>query len=232
MKKLSIIIPVYNEMQTVEELIKRVISTSIDNYKKEIIVVNDGSTDKTGEILKDLASKYKFVLISHKENFGKGAAIRTGLKKVRGDYVLIQDADLEYNPEDYEKLLSVLSEGSCDVVYGSRNLDSSLSKRGYTIYYLGGRFLTSFMNLIVGTRLTDINTCYKLFPVKIFRELDIQSRGFEFCEEVTVKTHMLGYNIKEVPIRYNPRKFSEGKKIRFWNAIVSLWTIIKYRLRG
>lgn len=232
MKKLSIIIPVYNEEKTVKKLIEKVVSVSIPDFAKEIIVVNDGSTDQTKKLLREIKKKHAFIFLNHKDNLGKGAAIKSGLERVTGEYVLIQDADLEYNPEDYGKLLKKISKNGVDVVYGSRNLDNRLSKRGYFLYYLGGRFITLFMNLVVGTNLTDINTCYKLFSSEILKKLDIQSNGFEFCEEVTVKTHMLGYEIEEVPIYYNPRSFSDGKKIKFWNGFVSLWTIFKFRTQG
>lgn len=232
MKTLSIIIPVFNEEHTIEEILRRVFSVSLPNFSKQVIAINDGSTDSTKDTLKNIQSKYEFVLINHKENKGKGAAIKSGLQKVQGDFVLIQDADLEYDPEDYIKLLDKVSKSDVDVVYGSRNLDTSLSKRGYLFYYLGGRVLTLLTNLIVGTNLTDVNTCYKLFPTHILYEIGVESNGFEFCEEVTVKTHMLGYSIGEVVINYTPRKFSEGKKIRFKDGLKSLWTILKFRIKS
>lgn len=232
MRILSIIIPVYNEEETIEKIIQKIISTSIHNFSKQIIVIDDGSTDATGEILESIKDKYGYQLITHSQNKGKGAAIKSAVKEIQGDYVLIQDADLEYDPGDYIKLLNRISLDDVDVVYGSRNLDKSVSKRGYFFYYLGGRFLTFLTNILVGTDLTDVNTCYKLFPFEIFNEINIESDGFEFCEEVTIKTHMLGYRIGEVAITYSPRKFSEGKKIRFWNAFRSVSAIVKFKVKG
>ncbi|MDI6603376.1 MAG: glycosyltransferase family 2 protein [Patescibacteria group bacterium] len=225
MKKLSIIIPVFNEKETVREIIRLVIAAPILNYEKEIIVIDDGSTDGTEKILKSLKEKNGFLLLQHPKNLGKGAAIKTGLKKVTGDFVLIQDADLEYDPNDYQNLLNALDENS-PVVYGSRNLGKG--KRGYLFYLLGGRFLTAFLNIMFGSNLTDVNTGYKLFRADIIKNINLESNGFEFCEEVTAKILKSGYPIKEIPIHYYPRKFSEGKKIRFWDGLIGFWTIIKY----
>jgi len=196
--------------------------------KKEIIVVDDGSTDGTERVLKNLKKKYNFLLLQYSKNLGKGAAIKAGLKKVTGDFVLIQDADLEYDPSDYKSLLSALDQ-NFSVVYGSRSL--ARTKRGYFLYYLGGRFLASFFNLLFGSRLTDINTGYKLFRTDVIKNINIGSNGFEFCEEVTGKILKSGYLIKEIPINYYPRKFSQGKKVRFWDGLIAFWTIIKYRIK-
>ena len=228
MKKLSIIIPVFNEKGTVEEIIKRAIAAPVINYEKEIIVVDDGSTDGAEKILKSLKEKHNFLLLCHPKNLGKGAAIKTGLKKVTGDFVLIQDADLEYEPNDYQDLLSALDQNS-PVVYGSRNLGKT--KRGYFFFFLGGRFLTAFLNIMFGSNLTDINTGYKLFRTDIIKNINLESNGFEFCEEVTAKILKSGYSIKEIPIHYYPRKFSEGKKIQFWDGLIALLVIIKYRIK-
>lgn len=227
MTKLSIIIPVFNEKNTIEEILKRVTLAPVLDYKKEIVVVNDGSTDGTEKLLKNLNKEFNFILLRHAKNSGKGAAIKTALKKASGDLVLIQDADLEYNPEDYENLLRAFGKDS-PVVYGSRNLGKA--RRGYFLYFLGGRSLTFFLNLIFGSKLTDINTGYKLFRTDILKKIKLKSHGFEFCEEVTAKVLKLGYPIKEVPIHYYPRKFSQGKKLRFRDGIIALWTILKYRL--
>ncbi len=226
MKKLSIIIPAFNERATVEEILWRVANASTPNYKKEIIVVDDGSNDGTEIILEKLKTLFPFILLRHEKNIGKGAAIKTALKLVTGDAVLIQDADLEYDPNDYQKLLGVFGEET-RVVYGSRNLVKT--KRGYLFYFLGGKFLTAFLNVISGSSLSDINTCYKLFSRDVIERIGVQSNGFEFCEEVTVKVLKLGYKIKEVPISYYPRKFSEGKKIRFMDGIIAILTILKYK---
>lgn len=226
MKKLSIIIPAFNEKATVEEILRRVANAPTPNYQKEIIVVDDGSNDGTEIILEKLISVFPFVLLRHEKNMGKGAAIKTALKIITGDAVLIQDADLEYDPNDYQKLLETLSEKD-PVVYGSRNLVKI--KRGYFFYFLGGKFLTALLNTISGSNLSDINTCYKLFSRDVIKKIGVQSDGFEFCEEVTVKVLKLGYKIKEVPISYYPRKFFEGKKIRFTDGITAILTILKYK---
>lgn len=226
MKKLSIIIPAFNEKATVEELIKRVIDAPALDYQKEIIVVDDGSSDGTEMILERIESVFPFTLLRHEKNIGKGAAIKTALKFVTGDAVLIQDADLEYDPNDYEKLLLAFSDAT-PVVYGSRNLGNA--KRGYFFYFLGGRFLTALLNTFSGSNLSDINTCYKLFSRKIIEKIALQSDGFEFCEEVTAKVLKSGCSITEVPIRYYPRKFSEGKKIRFSDGLVAILAILKYK---
>lgn len=227
-KKLSIIIPVFNEKKTIRDIIKKVILAPVLDYKKEIIVIDDGSNDGTEEILKSLKEKYNFSLLRHSKNLGKGAAIRTGLKKVTGEVVLIQDADLEYDPSDYQVLLNAFDK-KFPVVYGSRNLKRK--NRGYFLNFLAGKFLTIFFNILFGSHLTDITTGYKLFKSDIIKNINLESKGFEFCEEVTAKVLRSGYSIKEVPIHYYPRKFSQGKKIRFFDGIIALFTILKYRIK-
>lgn len=229
MKKLSIIIPVFNESRTIVEIIKRVVLASTRDYEKEIIVVDDGSNDGTEKILEDLKKKFNFVLLRHPRNFGKGTGIKTALQKVSGEVVIIQDADLEYDPNDYQNLLKVFERGF-PVVYGSRNLKKK-TKRGYFLYFLGGKLLAAFCNLLFGSNLTDINTGYKLFRADLIKKIHLESSGFEFCEEVTAKILKSGYSIKEIPIHYYPRKFSQGKKINFWDGIIGLRTIIKYRIK-
>lgn len=226
--KLSIIIPVFNEEGTIEEIIRRCLKAETLGYEKEIIVVNDGSNDNTQKILKNLKEKFNFILLEHSRNLGKGAAIKSGLKKATGNLILIQDADLEYNPNEYQNLLKEVNQ-NFPIIYGSRNLGKS--KRGYFSYFLGGKLLTAFFNLLFGSNLTDLNTGYKLFRADIIKNLNLQSNGFEFCEEVTAKIFKAGFSIKEVPIDYYPRKFSEGKKVRFWDGLLGLWTIIRYRIK-
>jgi glycosyltransferase involved in cell wall biosynthesis len=227
MKKLSIIIPVFNEKETILEIIKRVMAVPVLDYEKEIIVVDDSSNDGTERILGNLKDASDFLLARHPHNLGKGAAVRTALEHVTGGVVVIQDADLEYNPDDYQKLLSAFGDGS-PVVYGSRNLEKT--GRGYWLNFWGGRFLTALLNMMFGSKLTDINTGYKLFRADIIKNLNLASNGFEFCEEVTAKILKSGYPIKEVPIHYHPRKFSEGKKIKFKDGFIGIWTIVKYRI--
>lgn len=225
--KLSIIIPVYNEKRTIEEVLKRVEQASTLNYEKEIIVVDDCSSDGTSDILEKLKKKFNFVLVRHDKNYGKGKAIKTGLKKVTGNFVLIQDADLEYDPNDYENLLKLADKRV--VVFGSRNINPT--GKGYPHYVLGVKILTFLFNLLFKSKLTDIYTCYKLFPANLIKSIPFESSGFEFEAEISARILKRGYQIKEVPIRYYPRKFKEGKKIRPSDGLKGLWTIIKFTLR-
>lgn len=222
MKTLSIIIPVYNEENTITGILRQVTAVNLGLIQKQIIAVDDGSTDKTAEILKKLSSGY--LILRHEKNLGKGAAIKTALPHLRGEYTIIQDADLEYDPADWPKLLAALDKNTA-AVYGSRNLGPAL--RGYSHYYFGGRFLTWLTNFLFQSRLTDINTGYKLFQTDLLKSLKFKSRGFEFCEEVTCKILKRGGSIKEVPIAYHPRTFKEGKKISWKDGLIGIWTIIK-----
>lgn len=223
MRVLSIIIPVFNEEQTIDQILRQVEGISLDNVWKEVIVVDDGSTDQTRKILKNWEPK--FTVLYHDRNRGKGSAVKTALSLTHGDYVIIQDADLEYDPRDWLRLLKIMEEEKAAAVYGSRNLGPT--GRGYLAFYWGGRLLTRLMNLLFRSRLTDINTGYKLFRTDILKSLNLQSRGFEFCEEVTAKLLKQKYVIKETPISYAPRTFKEGKKITSWDGLVGIWTIFK-----
>src|SRR3989344_3489154 len=210
--KLSIIIPVYNEKKHLPALLKKVEKASLPGIEKEIVIVDDFSTDSTRDFLKKL-KKHKVVF--HDRNIGKGAAIRTGIKHCTGDIILIQDADLEYDPEDYKKLIKPFIKNNADVVYGSRY--SSVEKgRGkikyYMSYYLGGKFLTVLANLLYNAKIKDEATCYKVFRSDVLKGINLKCRRFEFCPEVTAKVRKKGYTIVEVPISYYPRKISEGKK--------------------
>lgn len=228
MKKLSIIIPVLNEELTLEKVLEKVNQAPVLNYQKEIIVVNDGSIDRTQEILESLKDKFNLIILKHKKNRGKGRALRTGLKKTTGQAVIIQDADLEYNPNDYQNLLNAF-ERTNSIVYGSRNI--SPKRRGYSHYVAGVWFLTLVNNLLFGSKLTDVYTCYKLFPTDLINSLNLESKGFEIEAEVTAKVLKKGYDIKEVAVSYNPRKFNEGKKIRFRDGLKGLWMMIKCRVK-
>lgn len=223
---LSIIIPVFNEKATVEEIIKRVMVAPALQYGKEIIVVDDGSSDGTGKMLENLREKSNFILLQHPKNLGKGAAIKTALKRATGDTVIIQDADLEYDPMDWPRLLKELDEPRTMVVYGSRNI--SPDKRGYPHHVLGINFLTFLANVLLGSRLTDVYTCYKLFRSSLIKTIPFESRGFEFEAEITARILKRGIAIKEVPIHYCPRRFKDGKKIRLLDGFIGIWTIIKY----
>jgi len=225
--KLSIIVPVFNEKNTIKEIIEKIENVSLP-IEKEIIVVDDGSSDGTEEILRQLKEKFNFILIRHPKNQGKGAAIKTGFSFSAGDFILIQDADLEYDPNDYPILIKPLLENNVSVVYGSRNLLKN--PRFSTKYYFGGRLLTFIFNLLFGTKLTDINTGYKVFRKDVFKSIRLREDDFAFCEEVTCKITKKDYKIKEVPIHYLPRSFRDGKKIRWWrDGFRGLYVIIKYR---
>lgn len=225
--KISIIVPIYNEKSTLLKVLKRIEGVNIGNIGKEIILVDDCSTDGTRNVLKGLGNKYR--IFYHKQNQGKGGALRTGFKQADGDFILIQDADLEYDPKDYSKLLEPLLKDEADIVYGSRNLKKN--PRFRQIYYLGSLFLTSLNNILYGTRLTDLYTCYKVFKNSVFKKISIKSNGFEFEAEITAKALKRGYKIKEVPITYRPRSIKEGKKINWKDAIKGFWAIVKYRFK-
>lgn len=225
--KLSIIVPVFNEFATIGRIIDRIASVNLLDFDREIIIVDDFSTDGTRDFLEKIAGKY--IVIFHDKNVGKGGAIKTALTRASGEAIIIQDADLEYDPADIQKLIGAMKKTNADAVYGSRNLGKS--KRGYWLFYLGGRFLTFFLNLIMGSSLTDINTGYKLFKTNVLKNLNIESDGFEFCEEVTVKLVKKKYRIVEVPINYSPRTFEEGKKIFATDGIKGILAIMKYVIK-
>ncbi|MCX6723592.1 MAG: glycosyltransferase family 2 protein [Candidatus Staskawiczbacteria bacterium] len=225
--KLSIIIPVFNEEKTIQEVIKRIADVSL-HVEKEIIIVDDCSTDKTLDILTSLKGKIDFKLLEHKINQGKGVAIKTGLGAVSGDFILIQDADLEYDPKDYPALIEPFLVGDTDIVYGSRNMIKN--PRSSNLYFWGGRLISFFFNFLYGANVSDINTGYKVFKKGILESLDLKEKRFSFCEEVTCKALRKGYKIKEVPIHYYPRSFQDGKKIRWWReGPKSILAMLKYR---
>lgn len=220
--KLSVIIPVYNERENLLKVIEKVEKVPIE---KEIIAIDDCSTDGSREILKNLENRIK--VIYHSKNQGKGMAIRSGLKRVSGDLVIIQDADLEYNPQDYLKLLPPIMEGKAEVVYGSRFLGEP--KNFSFLFYWGNRFLTLITNLLYGSHLTDMETCYKLFKTRILKNLNLKAKGFEFEPEITAKLLRRHIPIYEAPISYQGRRYSGGKKITWRDGFPALWTLIKYR---
>ncbi|MGV8142531.1 MAG: glycosyltransferase family 2 protein [Candidatus Pacearchaeota archaeon] len=229
MKKISIIIPAYNEEKTIDKVIKSVLSVKIPNYSKEIIIVNDASIDSTQRIIDYYTKKKKIRGIQHKKNLGKGAAIVSASKILTGDIVLIQDADLEYDPQDIPKLVRAYDSHPTCAVYGSRNLKKS-NGYSYISYLLGNKFLNFVTNLLYGINITDMETCYKLIPAKIFKKINLTSRGFEIEPEITGKISMLGCNIFEVPISYKPRSIEEGKKIRWTDGILALKKLIGVRI--
>ena len=234
MKKLSIIIPVFNEERTVAELLDKVIRVVLPHgITKEIIVINDGSTDGTLEILKRYNNKIK--LIQHHTNLGKGAAVRTGFGAAKGDFLLIQDADLEYSPEDYTRLLEPLMKKTSKVVYGTRLVDYPLrlwgsNKTPLPIHWISNKFLTKLTNILYGSKLTDMETCYKMFTQEVLKKLNLTSNKFDIEPEITAKILLSGFSIHEIPIKVKPRTRSEGKKIGWKDGIQAIWAIFKYRI--
>jgi glycosyltransferase involved in cell wall biosynthesis len=222
--KLSVVIPAYNEERTLAEVVRRVQAVPLGDVQREIVIVDDGSTDRTPEIVASLVSP-GLVAIRLPRNEGKGAALRRGFEAASGDWVIVQDADLEYDPGDYPRLLEPLRERRADAVYGSRILGSN--GRSYFSYYWGGRLLTAAFNLIYGQRLTDLTTCYKMFLRDDAAGLSCD--GFEFCEEVTARLVRRRRRLVEVPIRYAPRSMAEGKKIRWFDGLIALWTMLRLR---
>jgi dolichol-phosphate mannosyltransferase len=223
--KLSIIIPCYNEQKTLGQLVERVRAVNVD---KQIIIINDASTDGSAEILAKYSDEQNFTIIHHKKNKGKGSAIRSGIMHVSGDIVIIQDADLEYDPNDYLRLIEPIINNETTVVYGSRMLNSE-NQKSYTRFYLGGKLVTWFTNLLYRQQLTDEPTCYKVFETGLLKSIDLKCKRFEFCPEVTAKVAKMGIKIKELPISYYPRKIEEGKKIRWYDGLEAIWILLKYR---
>ncbi len=239
--KLSIIIPAHNEEKTIAQVLEQVLKVDLDGWEKEVVVVDDGSSDGTGTILEKICSVPIYghsgspinrhaTLISHPTNLGKGAAIKSALVKATGDYVIIQDADLEYNPGDIVNLLSFIPDDGKHriAIFGKRGY-KAYPERGFH-YVIGAWLLTTFYNLLYGQQLTDLYTGYKLIPTRIFKELNIESNGFEFEAEVACKLVKKNVIIKEVEISYLPRNKAQGKHIRFVDAVKGFWTIVKIRL--
>jgi glycosyltransferase involved in cell wall biosynthesis len=222
--KLSIVIPVYNEKKTIEEILRRIEQVEL-GVGKEVILVVFGSQDGTREILKKYHEKCK--IIFHEKNQGKGAALRTGFKEATGDYIVIQDADLEYDPNDFKKMIGVVEKKGAKVVYGSRVLTKN-PKAG-PLFYFGGRFLSWLANFLYGINITDEPTCYKMFDAGLLKSIPLECKKYEFCPEITTKIAKLKITIYEVPISYNPRSKKEGKKIGFKDGLVAIWTLVKYR---
>ena len=231
MNTLSIIIPVYNEHATVAQIIERVVAVDFSPAQKELVIVDDGSTDGTREILKQRFSSTHTVVF-HEHNQGKGAAVRTGLAHARGDVLTIQDADLEYDPHDLLRMYTILIENNLDVVYGSRVLHKDRKLYSSLLFHLGGLLVTWSANMLYGVHLTDEATCYKMFTRNAFNAIMLTCRGFEFCPELTGKLLRAGFMIHEIPISYNPRSHREGKKIKMRDGIVALWTLARIRFFG
>jgi len=222
---LTVIIPVYNEAKTIEEIVRRVQKTGLAN---EILIVDDGSTDGTRDLLAALDGRDQVRVLFHDRNRGKGAAVRTGVAASHGDVLLIQDADLEYDPREYPNLLRPLEEGLADVVYGSRFLGAA--RRPILFWNMvANRILTFVTNILYNNILSDMETGYKVFRRQVVEEMKLRARGFEFEPEFTAKVLKRKVRIFEVPIAFNPRDYEEGKKIKMRDAFIAVWTLIRYR---
>ncbi|HIS88118.1 TPA: glycosyltransferase family 2 protein [Candidatus Avigastranaerophilus faecigallinarum] len=227
MKKVSIIIPVFNEKNTIKALLEKVQNANFSSLEKEIIMVDDCSNDGTTEILRELSKNYK--VFFHEKNQGKGAAIRTAIKEATGDFVVIQDADLEYLPDDYDKLLPFLINDEADVVYGSRFKNQENSKNFILKNKIANKFLTLLTNILYGAEITDMETCYKAFKRELIQSITIKSNRFDFEPEITAKIMKRKARLKEVPISYFGRGHDEGKKINWKDGIHAILTLIKFR---
>jgi glycosyltransferase involved in cell wall biosynthesis len=221
---LSVVMPVYNERATIDEMIRRVLAVPM---RIELIVVDDGSTDGTREILSQLAATLLFKLVLRPANGGKGAALRRGFREVTGDLVVIQDADLEYSPEEFPQLIELICQGRADVVYGSRFLGRH--RVFLFTHYAGNRFLTLVTNVLYNTMLTDMETCYKVMRAEVLRSMTLNSDGFGIEPELTAKIFKRRYRVYEIPITYDGRGYEEGKKITWRDGFVALWVLLKYR---
>ncbi|MEX1127224.1 MAG: glycosyltransferase family 2 protein [Vicinamibacterales bacterium] len=222
---LSVVMPAYNEQATIEEMVRRVVAVPL---RTELIVVDDGSKDQTRDILTRLAAELPIKVIFQPANAGKGAALRRGFEEVTGDLVVIQDADLEYSPEEFPELIDLIVQGRADVVYGSRFLGRH--RVFMFTHYVGNRIVTFLTNVLYNTMLSDMETCYKVMRVEVLRSFKLESNGFGIEPELTAKIFKRGYRVYEVPITYDGRGYDEGKKITWRDGFVALWVLLKYRL--
>jgi glycosyltransferase involved in cell wall biosynthesis len=221
---LSVVMPAYNEQETIEEMIRRVLAVPI---RIELIVVDDGSKDRTREILARLEKELPIKVILQPANAGKGSALRRGFEEVTGDLVIIQDADLEYSPEEFPELIDLIVQGRADVVYGSRFLGRH--RVFLFTHYAGNKLLTFITNVLYNTILSDMETCYKVMRTEVLRSMKLESNGFGIEPELTAKIFKRGYRVYEVPITYDGRGYDEGKKITWRDGVVALWVLLKYR---
>lgn len=229
-KKLSILIPVYNEFKTLVQVLELVSNAPAAGLEKELIVVDDGSTDGTTQLLRELdGSHYGAKIYFHEKNQGKGAALRTAQGHATGDIIIIQDADMEYSPEEYPELLKPILDGKADVVYGSRLSGGKVSRAFLFTHLLGNKFLSLLTNILYNSTLTDMETCYKVFRAEVFKRVQIKSNRFEFEPEITAKVLKQRVRFYELPISYYGRDYAEGKKITWKDGFHAIWALVKYR---
>ena len=226
--KLSIIIPCYNEVATISEIVKQVLA--IDHQDLEIIVIDDASNDGTREILEESVKPFVAKIIYHKKNMGKGAALRSGFKEANGDVVIVQDADLEYNPQNIPKMLELIESGKADVVFGSRFMGGGPHRVLYFWHYMGNKFLTLLSNMFTNINLSDMETCYKMFRREIIQAIEIEENRFGFEPEITAKIARGNHRIYEVGISYSGRTYAEGKKIGWKDGVRAFYAILKYNI--
>ena len=226
---LSILMPVYNEAKTIQEIIARVQSTPIHGMRRELIIVDDGSRDGTRDYLQQLPTSPELKVYFHAQNMGKGAALRTAITYATGDILIIQDADLEYDPAEYSELLKPVLEGRADVVYGSRLSGAKVARAFNYWHYLGNKFLTFLTNLLYNSTISDMETCYKVFRADVIKNIQIRANRFDFEPEITAKILKRKHKLYEMPISYYGRDFSEGKKITWRDGFNAVWTLVKYR---
>ena len=230
--KLSIIIPVYNEKKTIKEILNRIEKVDLGKVQKEIILVDDCSTDGSRDIIKKLQKKYIKIFLG--KNSGKGAALKAGIKASTGDFIIFQDADLEYDPQDYVKLLQPILDKKTKITFGSRFINQQFiffggSKTMHPAHWIGNKGLTVFFNLLYGTNLSDVEPCYKLFCKEILKNTNVNSNGFEYDIELMCKLVKKGNKIMQLPTKYSPRGFEEGKKINWKDGVIAFWVMLKYR---
>lgn len=228
-RKISILMPVYNEERFLTQILERVEAVDFCGLTKEIILVDDGSKDKSREIMAAYEGNPMYRVVYHPHNMGKGAALRTAIQHATGDLIVIQDADLEYDPKDYPELIQLILDDKADVVYGSR-LSAGKPVRAFNVlHYFGNKLLTLITNILYNTTLTDMETCYKAFKAEVIKPITIRSNRFDFEPEITAKVLKKNVRLYEAPISYFGRNFDEGKKITWRDGIVAVWTLVKYR---